>query len=200
MNARLGGCVLMVLADHACGVAFKVQGAVDFGGVGGNGDALFGDFVESGGPDELDLPGGVGPTANGQPVSGQWTMTATTFNGIYFVTGGANSIIDPAGFDGVEIFRAGFGADYSLAGEARVLIRDNGADKNVRFTGIGTPGEAIGGATLSQPYRLVQYDGAYRSLWVEAVPAPGAMALLIPMGLMAARRRRHCPASIPNPA
>ena len=100
-----------------------------------------------------------------------------------------NSINDPAGFDGVEIFRGGFGADYALASEARVLIRDNGADKNVRFTGFGMPGEVVGGGTLSQTYRLMQYDGAFRSLWVEAIPAPGAIALLAPMGLMAARRR-----------
>lgn len=189
MNSMLGCCVSVFLAGPAVGAAFEAS-TVDFGGPGGNGDTLFGDFIDTGGPDELDLGVSVGPTANGQPVVGTWAMTETWFSGVYFFTSGAHSLIDPGGFDGVEIFRAGFGADYSLAGEARVLIRDNGADKNVRFTGIGTPGEAVGGGTLSQTYCLVQRDGAYRSLWVEAIPAPGAFALLAPAGLIATRRRR----------
>lgn len=189
MRRVMFGAAVLAIAGAARGEFFKIQGAVDFGGIGGNGGPLLGDFADPGDPFNPVVPPEFGPTANGQPVTGTWTMTATSFSGIYFVAGGANSITDPAGFDSVEIFRGGFGADYALASEARVLICDNGADKNVRFTGIGTPGEVVGGGTLSQTYRLMQYDGAFRSLWVEAIPAPGAIALLAPMGLMAARRR-----------
>ncbi|MCA9283373.1 MAG: hypothetical protein KDA30_15195 [Phycisphaerales bacterium] len=191
MRRMMIGAAVLAVAGAARGEFFKIQGAVDFGGVGGNGGALFGDFADPGDPFNPVVPPEFGPTANGQPASviNSPGLSTTSFAGIYFAIGGVNSINDPAGFDGVEIFRGGFGADYALASEARVLIRDNGADKNVRFTGFGMPGEVVGGGTLSQTYRLMQYDGAFRSLWVEAIPAPGAIALLAPMGLMAARRR-----------
>lgn len=193
MRRAMIGAAVLAMAGAARGEFFKIQGAVDFGGIGGNGGPLLGDFADPGDPFNPVVPPEFGPTFNGQPASviNSPGLTATSFAGIYFGIGGANSITDPAGFDGVEIFRGGFGADYALASEARVLIRDNGADKNVRFTGIGTPGEVVGGGTLSQTYRLMQYDGAFRSLWVEAVPAPGAGALFVMGGAAAAGRRRR---------
>ncbi|MCA9283497.1 MAG: hypothetical protein KDA30_15840, partial [Phycisphaerales bacterium] len=164
MKRAVIGAALLAVSTAAGAEPFSVQGSVDFGGVSGNGGALHGDFADPMGPIINPVVGpDFGPTFNGQPASpaGGWTFTPTSFSGIYFPIGGVNSITDPAGFDGVEIFRGGFGADYSLASNVRMLIRDANVDKNVEFTGIGTPGSVVGGGTLSQTYRLMQYDGSF---------------------------------------
>ncbi|MCA9283414.1 MAG: hypothetical protein H6812_05120 [Phycisphaeraceae bacterium] len=181
--------VVALGADTALGEPFKVQGAVEMNGLAGDippaeewHNPLF--------PGESIL----GPTIGGQEVSfanvPQVNPPGTVFYGVYFVTGGVWSVASPGGNDGVVLFRAYFGEDYSIVNRVRILIRDGGADKNVEFLDIGGLGTVVGGGSLSQPYRLAQYDTGTRDLWVEAVPAPGGGALLAPMCLALARRRR----------
>lgn len=197
MRTRCAGLAL-ILAAAACAGAepFKVQGAVDMGGIGSNGDRLFGDFADPGDPINPVVPPEFGPTFNGtDPVTGGVVMTPTSFTGIYFATGGVHSILSPGGRDGVEIFRGGFGADYSLEGVIRVLIRDaDGADINIEFSGMNTDAIVVGviqgDGVLDQPYQLKQYDAGFRSLWVEAIPGPGAAGVLVLAGVMGSRRRR----------
>lgn len=107
MRRIMIGAAVLALAGAARGEFFKIQGAVDFGGIGGNGGPLLGDFADPTDPLNPVVPPEFGPTANGQAVSVANTpvATPTSYSVIFFVAGGVNSITDPAGFDGVEIFR-----------------------------------------------------------------------------------------------
>lgn len=198
-TSRLASILICSVVAGAHAEGFRVQGMVDMGGVGGNGDALFGDFADPGDPVNPVVPSAFGPTINGMDPIITGTMTIASFTGNYVKAGGADSILTPGGRDGVEIFRGGFGADYSLGGVIRVLIRDSdGDDLNIEFSSLNTDAVLVGfvhgpvgsDQVLSQAYQLKQYDAGFRSLWVEAIPAPGAAGVLVLAGMMGSRRRR----------
>ncbi|MEZ6210768.1 MAG: hypothetical protein R3B46_05895 [Phycisphaerales bacterium] len=183
-------CAVLALGSFAPALDFRVQGAVDMGGAAGNGSPISGDFTGIFAPaphaafgvgarigDVLSVGFGSTPIA-----------TESSFEGWYFTAGGQPSQINPAGRDGVAIFDAA--SDFPITAPAvRVYIRDaNGLEHNVQFNGVGTHSNvALDGITLSQTYRLAQYG---RTLYVEAIPTPGALSLF-GIGLIASSRRRR---------
>lgn len=198
MRCVLGAVFSLSMAASASALPFKVQGAVDMGGPGGDGHPITGDFegILRFAPIAA---AGVGARI-GWVMSPQFmdevVATDTSFEGRYVVVAGVASAISPSGRDGLALFDAGFGADFALTGAVRILIRDAGGDDfNIWFGSMGEPGylasPETGGLQPDQQYRLMQYDHeGKRQLWVEVVPAPGATALLAPIGLFTARRRR----------
>lgn len=194
----LGAVFSLSLAAGAGALPFKVQGSVDFGGPGGDGSAITGDFegILRFAPIAA---AGVGARIGSEMAPlfmDEVVATDTSFAGRYFLAGGVASAISPSGQDGLALFDAGFGADFALTGAVRILIRDaNNDDFNIWFGAMGEPGYLAspdtGGIQPAQQYRLMQYDhDGKRQLWVEAIPTPGTMALLATIGVMASRRRR----------
>lgn len=186
---------VLALASSAMALPFRIL-QVDMGGAeGAQGQGITGDFtgIIFGAPvAAADVGARVGDSIIVEFVGGIPSMTNISyFSGVFFSfdPGSEESHPTPAGFDGLEIFLAANNEPFTpyTAPSVFIDLLDAGMMRQVELNDLGNPTSIdVNGMPLSQPYRLAQYG---RDLWVEAIPAPGAIALLAPIGLMAARRR-----------